>query len=165
MKRYRVPFRRRGEGKTDYRYRLRLLKSGKPRVVVRLSNKNSRVQFVTYDREGDRVVSSAVGNELKKYGWDGNMGNMPASYLTGLLAGKRALKGGIKEGVLDIGHHESIKGANIYGALKGVLDAGIDVPHGEEVMPGEDRLYGKHISEDMAEKVKEVKEKIEAEYE
>ncbi|HHH77888.1 MAG TPA: 50S ribosomal protein L18 [Thermoplasmatales archaeon] len=165
MKRYRVPFRRRGEGKTDYRYRLRLLKSGKPRVVVRRSNKSTTVQFVVYEHGGDRVVSSAVGSELKKYGWSGSTGNMPASYLTGLLAGKRAVKGGVKEGVLDIGHHESIKGANIYGALKGVLDAGVDVPYGEEVMPGEDRLYGKHISEDMADKVKEVKEKIEAEHE
>lgn len=164
-KRYRVPFRRRGEGKTDYRYRLRLLKSGKPRVVVRRSNKNTRVQFVIYDRKGDRIVSSAVGNELKKYGWNGNMGNMPASYLTGFLAGKRALGEGIKEGVLDIGHHESIKGANIYGALKGVIDAGIDVPHGEEVMPGEDRLYGKHISEEMADRVRKIKEEIEAEHE
>jgi len=165
MKRYRVPFRRRKEGKTDYRYRLRLLKSGKPRVVVRRSNKNTIVQFVVYERKGDRIVSSAVGSELKKYGWNGSMGNMPASYLTGLLAGKRAIKEGVKEGVLDIGHHESIKGANIYGALKGVLDAGVDVPHGEEVMPEEDRIYGKHISEDMADKVKEVKEKIEAEHE
>jgi len=165
MKRYRVPFRRRKEGKTDYRYRLRLLKSGKPRVVVRRSNKNTIVQFVVYERKGDRIVSSAVGSELKKYGWNGSMGNMPASYLTGLLAGKRAIKEGVKEGVLDIGHHESIKGANIYGALKGVLDAGVDVPHGEEVMPGEDRIYGKHISEDMADKVKEVKKKIEAEHE
>jgi len=165
MKRYRVPFRRRKEGKTDYRYRLRLLKSGKPRVVVRRSNKNTIVQFVVYERKGDRIVSSAVGSELKKYGWNGSMGNMPASYLTGLLAGKRAIKEGVKEGVLDIGHHESIKGANIYGALKGVLDAGVDVPHGEEVMPEEDRIYGKHISEDMADKVKEVKKKIEAEHE
>ena len=164
-KRYRVPFRRRREGKTDYRYRLRLLKSGKPRVVVRRSNKNVRVQFVLYNREGDEVVSSAVGNDLKKYGWEGSLGNMPASYLTGLLAGKRALQKGIKEGVLDIGHHESIKGANIYGALKGVLDSGVEVPHGEEVIPAEDRIYGKHISEEMPDKVKEIEEKIEAEYE
>ncbi len=163
--RYRVPFRRRGEGKTDYRYRLRLLKSGKPRVVVRRSNKNTRVQFVLYDRGGDKILSSAVGNDLKKYGWEGGTGNMPASYLTGLLAGKRAIREGMKEGVLDIGHHESVKGANVYGALKGVLDAGVEIPHGENVMPGEDRLHGQHISEEIPDKIKEIKEKIEAEYE
>ncbi|EQD30588.1 50S ribosomal protein L18P, partial [mine drainage metagenome] len=32
--RYRVAFRRRREGKTDYRARLRLLKSDRPRAVV-----------------------------------------------------------------------------------------------------------------------------------
>ncbi|MEA2054797.1 MAG: 50S ribosomal protein L18 [Candidatus Thermoplasmatota archaeon] len=164
-KKNRVPFRRRREGKTDYRYRLKLLKSGKPRVVARKSNTNMRVQFVLYDRAGDRTISSAISNELKKYGWNGSVGNTPASYLTGLLAGKRALIEGIKEGVMDIGPHESIKGANIYGALKGVLDAGIDVSHGEDVIPDDDRIYGKHISEEMPDKVKEIKEKIEAEYE
>lgn len=164
QKRYRVPFRRRREGKTDYRQRLALLKSGKHRVVVRRSNKNLRVQFVRYDASGDRVVSSAMGNDLRQYGWEGSMNNVPASYLVGLLAGKRALAQKITEGVLDIGQHESVPGGTIYGALKGVLDAGVDVPHGEEVLPDEGRLHGQHIAEDLPEKVSVVKEKIEAEY-
>lgn len=164
QKRYRVPFRRRRQGKTDYRQRLALLKSGKHRVVVRRSNKNLRVQFVRYDPSGDEVVSSALGNDLRAYGWGGSMNNTPASYLIGLLAGKRALAQNVTEGVLDIGQHESVPGSTLYGALKGVLDAGVDVPHSPEVLPDEERLHGKHIAEDLAEKVMAVKEKIEAEY-
>jgi len=101
----RLAFRRRREGKTNYRKRLALLKSGKPRVVVRKSNKNIRVQFALYDMNGDKIVASAIGTELKKYGWNYSLSNTPAAYLTGLLAGKRAIKKGLKEGVLDIGFY------------------------------------------------------------
>ncbi|MCD6447442.1 MAG: 50S ribosomal protein L18 [Thermoplasmata archaeon] len=161
----RLPFRRRREGKTNYRKRLALLKSGKPRVVVRKSNKNIRVQFALYDMNGDRIVASAIGTDLRKYGWEYSLSNTPAAYLTGLLAGKRALKKGLKEGVLDIGLYTPRRGARIFAALKGVVDAGVDVPYGEEIVPSEDRLYGKHISDEIAEKVEEIKSKIEEEYE
>ena len=143
----RLPFRRRREGKTDYRKRLALLKSGKPRVVV------------------DRIVASATGNDLRKYEWGYSLSSTPAAYLTGLLAGKRALKNGIKEGVLDIGLYTPVRGAKIFAALKGVVDAGVDVPHSEEILPSEDRLYGKHIADEVAEKVEKVKSRIEEEYE
>jgi large subunit ribosomal protein L18 len=124
-----------------------------------------RVQFVVYTSEGDRVVSSAIGNDLRQYNWDGSMNNMPACYLIGLLAGKRALANNIQEGVFDIGQHESIHGTNIYGVLKGVLDAGVNVPHGESVIPDEARLQGKHIDEGLPEKITAIREKIEADYE
>jgi len=160
----RLKFRRRREGKTNYRKRLALLKSGKPRVIVRKSNKNIRVQFAIYDFNGDRITASAIGSDLRKYGWTYSLSNTPAAYLTGLLAGKRALKKGIKEGVLDIGLHTPRRGAKVFAALKGVVDAGIDVPYGEEILPSEDRIYGKHINEEIEEKVKEIKNKIEEEY-
>lgn len=157
-------FRRRREGKTNYRKRFALLKSGKPRVVVRRSNKNIRIQFSLYEMDGDRIVASAMGSDLKKYGWEHSFSNAPAAYLTGMLAGKRALKNGIEEGILDIGLHTPRRGANIFAALKGVVDAGVSVPYSEEVIPPEDRLYGKHIDEKIPEKVEEVKKKIEEEY-
>lgn len=164
-KRYRMPLKRRREGKTDYRQRLRLLKSGKPRVVVRRSNKNVRVQFVSYDEAGDDVAAVATGQHLRDYGWEGNRSNMPACYLAGLLAGKRALAADIDEGVLDIGHHPAIPGSNVFGVLQGILDAGVQVPHGDEVLPDEKRIYGEHISDAMPEQVKATMEKIEEDYE
>ena len=161
----RLSFRRRREGKTDYRKRLALLKSGKPRVVVRKSNKNIRVQFALYEREGDKIAVSATGSDLKKYEWNYSLSSTPAAYLTGLLAGKRALKNGITEGILDIGLYTPVKGARIFAALKGVVDAGVEVPHSKEILPSEERLYGKHISDEVAEKVERIKSMIEEEYE
>ncbi|MHA1860396.1 MAG: 50S ribosomal protein L18, partial [Candidatus Asgardarchaeia archaeon] len=63
----------------------------------------------------------------------------------GLLIGKRALKKRIKSAVLDIGVQKSIKGSRIYALLKGVVDAGLKVPHSPDVLPPEDRIKGEHI--------------------
>ena len=66
---YKVPFRRRREFKTNYRYRLKLLKSKLPRAVVRKSLKHTIVQFIKFDSEGDQVLATASSIELKKLGW------------------------------------------------------------------------------------------------
>lgn len=141
-----VPFRRKREGKTDYNKRLRIIASGKMRMVVRKTNKNVIVQMVEFNMDGDRVIVSAHTNELKKYGWKGAKRNIPASYLAGLLCGLKAKKAGIKEAVLDKGMHPAIKGSVLYAALKGAVDAGLDVPHSDDVFPSADRLAGKHIA-------------------
>lgn len=147
---YRVQFRRRREGRTDYRKRLALLKSGVPRAVVRRSNKNVTVQFVTYDETGDRVVAQAEARELLKMGWTGGTSNLPAAYLTGLLAGKRFLEADAgEEAILDLGRQYPHKGGVVFAALAGLVESGAEVPAGD-VFPDEDRLQGKHISEETA---------------
>ena len=146
---YRVPMRRRREGKTDYRQRLALLKSGEARVVVRRSNTNVIVQFITYDETGDKVVASAEARELPELGYKAAGDNTPSAYLTGRLAAKRAQEAGFNEGVLDIGRAAPHKGGVLFGALKGVVDGGIEVPHGE-VFPPEERLRGEHLGEEKA---------------
>jgi large subunit ribosomal protein L18 len=161
----RTMFRRRREGKTDYKKRYSLLKSGKPRVVVRKSNKNIRIQFTLYEKNGDNIVISAIGSDLKHYGWGYNVSNTPAAYLTGLLAGKKAIKKGITEGVLDIGLYTPKRGTRLYAALKGVADAGINIPYDEEIIPSEKRLLGSHINEKIAGNINEIKNKIEEDYE
>ena len=67
--RYHVKPRRHRERKTDYRLRLKLLRSKKPRIVVRKSLKAIRVQFVEYNPQGDKILASAVSNELSKKLW------------------------------------------------------------------------------------------------
>ena len=152
--RHRVPYRRRREGKTDYRARLALLKSRLPRAVVRKSLRNIQVQFIEFDINGDKVLTCATGRELAKFGWVRSCSNLPAAYLTGFLAGKRALANGIKKAVLDIGIERPTKGNKLFAALKGMVDAGVEIPHGEEVLPAEDRIRGAHINaEEEFEKV------------
>ncbi len=151
---YRVPFRRRREGKTNYRSRLKLLLSRKPRFVVRKTLNHIIGQVILYNEKGDEVVVSAHSKELEKLGYKGHCGNTCSAYLTGLLLGKKAMKEGYDEGVLDIGLQGSSKGSSVFAFLKGVLDAGVYIPHGEYVIPEEDRIYGHHIKE-YAEMLKE----------
>lgn len=159
--RYRVKSRRRREGKTDYRKRLKLLRSRKVRVVVRKSLKNTRVQFVEYDEGGDKIIASAISNELPtKYQWKHSTATTSAAYLTGLLAGKRAIDKGISESVLDTGRHPPITGSKLFAALKGIVDAGIACPHGEEKLPSEERILGGHLNKDIKPAVTEIKSKI-----
>jgi large subunit ribosomal protein L18 len=157
--RTRIPFRRRREGRTNYRSRLALLKSGETRLVVRRTNGNVIVQFVDWTQGGDAVKATAVAQELAKLGWEGSPKNTPAAYLTGLLAGKRAAKAGVESAVLDIGRHTPTKGSRVFAALKGVLDAGIEVPHGgKDIYPSEERLSGAFL--ELASNFNAVKAKI-----
>jgi large subunit ribosomal protein L18 len=159
--RYRVPFRRRREGRTDYKRRLALLKSRVPRIVVRRTNTNLLVQVVDYTPQGDRVLARADGRELAKLGLQGaSAKSLPSAYLTGVLAGHRAKQAGIAEAVLDLGQHTPAKGGRIFAALQGVLDAGLQVPHGDDVLPDEERLSGGHIEGFDSNQVDTVKNRI-----
>ena len=142
---YRVPLRRRREGKTDYQARKALVLSGKPRLVARNSIKNVVAQILVAKPNGDEVLVAAHSNELKKYGWKAPTGNVPAAYLTGLLCGLKAKSKGVKAAILDIGLIAPTKGAKVFATLSGVLDAGVVVPHDEEKIVKE-RLQGKHIA-------------------
>ncbi len=140
---YDVPFKRRRKGLTNYRKRLALAGAG-VRLVVRKSLRHVKVQFTEFYAEGDKVLASASSEELSGYGWSSNR-NSPTAYLTGLLAGKRAKAKGVSKAVLDIGLNTSSKGCLMFAALKGVLDAGVEVPHGENLFD-EQRLRGAHIA-------------------
>ena len=143
---YRVPPRRRREGKTDYQARKALVLSGTPRLVARSTVKNVVAQIIVAKPHGDEVLAAAHSKELKKYGWKAPTGNVPAAYLTGLLCGLKAKAKGVAKAVLDIGLVAPTKGAKVFAALSGVLDAGVDVPHDEEKMVKE-RTEGQHIAE------------------
>lgn len=159
--RYHVKPRRRREGRTDYRKRLGLLKSRKTRIVVRRTLKNTIVQFVKYNESGDEILVTVISNELvKKYNWKYSTSTTPAAYLTGLLAGKKAVDKGIKEGVLDIGRYVPSTGSKVFAVLKGVLDAGVECPYNEEKIPKEDRILGKHLNKEIMPVVNDIKNKI-----
>lgn len=144
---YKIPFRRRREGKTDYAARMKLISYNKSRLVVRISNAHSTVQIIDYAPEGDVTLASAVSKELIKFGYLGGSGNLSAVYLTAYLAAKRALAAGVDSAILDIGLKSPIKGSKIFAALKGAVDAGLDIPYGDSIFPSDERIRGEHISE------------------
>ncbi len=159
--RYRVPFRRRREGKTDYRVRLRLLKSGIPRAVVRMSERRVRVAIVRFDPVGDRVLAQADSNELAGIAFPPtSLASTPAAYLTGYLAGLRAKSAGAETAVLDTGLRHPTTGGRLSATLKGLLDAGLEIPHGEGGFPSADRLNGTHLPKPLPQPMETYKLKL-----
>jgi len=99
FKRFQVKFRRRREGRTDYRQRHKLItqdknkyQSPKYRLVVRTSNLYVNVQVISAELIGDKVVCCASSKELTKYGLSVGLKNYAAAYCTGLLCARRLLK-------------------------------------------------------------------------
>ena len=144
--RYFVPFRRRREGKTDYYQRTRLVVSDVPRMVVRKTNRHIIVQLVTAELDGDRTLVAANSAELEKYGYKGSTSSTPAAYLTGMLFAVKARKAKQESAILDIGLNRATPGARVFAALKGAVEAGLAIPHGEEILPSDERAKGAHIA-------------------
>ena len=145
---FRVPFRRRREGKTNYHRRLKLIRSHKKRLVIRTSNKHTNVQVMDSLMHGDKLVAESHSIQLKKImEWGYNTSNLPSAYLTGYLGGLRAKKAGVEHAILDVGilvHDSQVKAA-----LLGFLDADVDVPVNREWFSEhlEQRVTGQHIQD------------------
>lgn len=142
---YTVAYRRKREGKTNYKKRLSLLKSRKLRLVVRTSLKNITAQIVAYDEVGDKVLVSAHSRELAKQGFKAGLGNLCAAYLVGLLVAKKAKSQKIELAVLDLGLNAPVPGSRIFAVVRGAHDGGLDIPCNEEVLPSEARVNGEHV--------------------
>ena len=94
-----MKFRRRREGRTDYRQRKRLCaqdknkyQSPKYRLVVRFTNKQVICQIAYALIDGDRILCQANSNELERYGLNVGLKNYAAAYCTGLLCARRLLQ-------------------------------------------------------------------------
>ncbi|XP_038877881.1 60S ribosomal protein L5 [Benincasa hispida] len=169
FKRYQVKFKRRREGKTDYRARIRLINQDKNkyntpkyRFVVRTSNKDITAQIISASIAGDLVLASAYSHELPHYGLEVGLTNYAAAYCTGLLLARRVLKmlemdaeyeGNVEatgedysvepadtrrpfRALLDVGLIRTTTGNRVFGALKGALDGGLDIPHSDKRFAG-----------------------------
>lgn len=160
-RKFNLPFRRKREGKTDYKLRKALLTSGTPRLVVRKSLKHITAQIIQYHPQGDKVLAAASTQELKKYG--GNSPSTPAAYLLGILIARKALKHHLQEVILDAGLQPSTRGSKIYAVVQGASDSGLQVPHNPKILPSPERIQGKHLQKENAlkqEKFKECKAKL-----
>ena len=124
-----VQKRRRKENKTDYLKRLKLLKSNSPRVVFRKTNRYIIAQYATSEEAQDRIVLGANSKDLMKYGWPenfkGSLKSIPASYLTGLLLGKKIIGKKLETPIADFGMYRNLHKNRSYAFLKGLIDAGL----------------------------------------
>lgn len=162
----------------------------KYRFIVRYTNKDIICQVACAKIEGDKIIAAAYAHELPRYGITLGLTNYPAAYCTGLLLARRLLrKLGLDEqypGVtdvtgeeyhpegagdgprafkayLDVGLHRTTTGARLFGALKGAVDGGMNIPHSTRRFPGydvegkkynaeahRDRIFGKHVADYMS---------------
>ncbi|KAM0940678.1 putative ribosomal protein L5 eukaryotic/L18 archaeal [Dioscorea sansibarensis] len=169
FKRFQVKFKRRRQGKTDYRARIRLINQDKNkyntpkyRFVVRFTNKDIIAQIVSASIAGDMILASAYAHELPHYGLEVGLTNYAAAYCTGLLLARRVLKilemdeeyqGNVEatgedfsvepaesrrpfRALLDVGLVRTTTGNRVFGALKGALDGGLDIPHSDKRFAG-----------------------------
>lgn len=142
---YTSTLRRIREKKTNYRKREKLLIGKKDFVTVNLSDQNVSAQLIRPQLLGDKVMASAHSNELLSYGWIGSRKNLPSCYLVGLLLGKKCIQKKITSAILYIGkRHFTTK---IAACLKGLSEAGLEMPYSENILPSDDRIQGNHIAE------------------
>lgn len=142
------------EGKTNYKKRKALLIGKHTFAAVRLSNENVQVQITKPKREGDHVLISVHSRELLKYGWKSSLNSLPACYLTGFLIGFKALSKDINDCILYLGKRSF--SSRIAGVVKGMVDAGLNIPIDEDVIPPMERIEGKHIANYASQLDKEV---------
>ena len=97
--RYQVKYRRRREGRTDYRQRKKLCtqaknkyQSPKYRLVVRFTNRFVICQIAYAMIDGDRILCQASSAELGRYDLNVGLKNYAAAYCTGLLCARRLLQ-------------------------------------------------------------------------
>ncbi|KAL8487277.1 hypothetical protein ACS0TY_023816 [Phlomoides rotata] len=210
FKRYQVKFKRRREGKTDYRARIRMINQDKNkyntpkyRFIVRFTNKDIVAQVVSATITGDLVLAAAYAHELPHYGLEVGLTNYAAAYCTGLLLARRALKklemddeyeGNVEatgedysvepsesrrpfRALLDVGLIKTTTGNRIFGALKGALDGGLDIPHSEKRFAGFSKdskqldaevhrkyIYGGHVSSYMTTLIEDEPEKYQSHF-
>ncbi|RLN24068.1 60S ribosomal protein L5-1 [Panicum miliaceum] len=175
----------------------------KYRFVVRFTNKDITAQIVSASIAGDMVLAAAYSHELPRYGLEVGLTNYAAAYCTGLLLARRVLKirdldqeyeGNVEatgedfsvepaderrpfRALLDVGLVRTTTGNRVFGALKGALDGGLDIPHSEKRFAGfkkDDKqldaevhrkyIYGGHVAEYMRTLAEEEPEKYQSHF-
>lgn len=176
-----VAKRRRRENKTDYANRIRLLKSGCPRVVFRKTNRYIIAQYLISKQAQDKIEIGINSKNLTQYGWpkelEKSLKSIPASYLTGLLMGKKIIRDKKEIPIIDFGMLRTLHKTKVYAFLKGLTDAGVKIKcrekpkipitssekskSKEDIFPSEDRIKGKHMKKDFSKIFEQIKSKIE----
>ena len=145
--------------KTNYKKRKIMLMSKRDFITINVTNENTQVQILKPEITGDKVIASAHSRFLLKDGWKGSRKNIPAAYLTGYFAGKKALSKGVDNAIVYSGTRKYTQ--RMAAGVKGIIDAGIKVPSSEEAFPSEERINGEHLK--VKNDIETVKSKIDSE--
>jgi len=141
-------FRRRREGKTDYRKRKGIILGKSPFVSVHITGRYIYSQILRPTPIGDTTLAAASSRDLvKKFGWKGSTKNLPGAYLTGYYLGHLASERNVKNAIVYSGVGRFVHGSRIASVINGAKDAGLEIEIDEEVLPDESRLVGKHIAD------------------
>ncbi|MFA4953431.1 MAG: 50S ribosomal protein L18 [Candidatus Pacearchaeota archaeon] len=154
--------RRRRENKTDYLRRLKLLKSWKPRIVFRKTNRYFIAQYVTSKEAQDKIEFGVNSRILLKYGWpkEASLKTIPASYFLGYYFGRRIIAENLEEPIIDFGMTQTIHKNKLYAFIKGLIDSGLKISCKKEAFPDEERIKGEHLKNKI--KFAEILKKISA---
>ena len=128
-------------------------------ITVNITNENTQVQILKPGMTGDTVIASAHSRYLLDKGWKGSRKSVPAAYLTGYLAGKKALGKGATDAIMYTGTRRYTQ--RMAAALKGVIDAGVQVPADPETFPPVERINGEHLT--VKNEVSKIKSSIDSE--
>lgn len=145
----RIAKRRRREAKTDYAKRIKLLKSGVPRIAFRKTNKYLIAQYILSKEARDKIVFGANSKDLLKFGWPkeftGSLKSISAAYLLGLLISKKIKEKKLENPIIDFGMIKVLHKTKTYAFLKGLKDNGLEIDCKEEFYPEEKRIKGEHM--------------------
>ena len=111
--------------------------------MILLKEENTCYNLSNTKKQGNEDRICAAGQERREL-WKKNLS---AFYLTAYLCAKRALNKGVESAILDIGLKSPIVGSKVFAALKGAVDAGLDIPHGDFIFPADERIRGEHVAE------------------
>ncbi len=151
--------RRLREEKTNYKKRGTMLMGKRDFITVNITNENTHVQVLKPGMTGDRILAHAHSRYLLGKGWKGSRKSISAAYLTGYLAGKKALAQDVKDAILYTGTRKYTQ--RMAAALKGIIDAGVAVPADSETFPPDERINGEHLT--VKNDVSRIKSTIDAE--
>lgn len=153
--------RRRKENRTDYLKRLKFLKSAKPRIIFRKTNRYILAQYVSSKEAQDKIEFGINSRVLLKYGWPKNesIKNISASYLLGYYLGKRIIKEKRETPIMDFGMIHLIHKDKTFAFIKGLIDAGLKISCAKEDFPDEKRIKGEHLQNKIP--FSEIKSKLE----
>ncbi|RLG14055.1 MAG: 50S ribosomal protein L18 [Candidatus Nanohalarchaeota archaeon] len=141
-------FKRRTEGKTNYRKRYHLLLSHTPRFVVRITNTRLLCQIIEYKEYQDKTILSFSSDLLKNFKWEGAHKNISCAYLTGYACAKIAAKKRISKIVVDIGLRKPQKKGRLFACVKGAIDGGLSTNADEKIFPDESKIKGEFIKKE-----------------